>query len=250
MESILGAAQSPGYRERMRKGYGQFCPVSKAAEVLAERWMPLVVRELLYGSSRWADFRRGIPLISPAVLSQRLRELEDAGVVERREDRYLLTQAGRELAPVIEQLGIWGKRWTQHQIDSRDADPLFLMWAAHRHLGFASLPARATLCFEFQRVPPARRRFWLVVQDGAADVCLKDPGGEVDVTVDADARALASVYLGLVEPSEALRSGGIRLEGKSALVRSFPSWCPRSRFAKVPRPRSRKSRNPRVRISY
>lgn len=219
----------------MRRGYGQFCPVSKAAEVLAERWMPLVVRELLYGSRRWADFRRGIPLISPAVLSQRLRELEDAGVLVRRGDQYRPTAAGEELRPVIEQLGVWGKRWTQRQIDRRDADPLFLMWAAHRHLGFGALPSRAALLFEFPRMPPARRRFWLLIRDGSAEVCLKDPGCDVDVTVEAEVRSLASIYLGHLDTGAALRSGEIRLEGKRELVRSFPRWCPRSKFAGVKR---------------
>src|SRR6266850_5197928 len=131
-----------------KKGYGQFCPVSMAAELLAERWMPVVVRELLAGSHRFSDLRRGIPLISPATLSQRLRELVDAGILDRARAEggsgrveYALTEAGEELRPIIRSFGVWGERWARHEIRREDVDPRLLIWAMHRHLHLKELPA-------------------------------------------------------------------------------------------------------------
>jgi DNA-binding HxlR family transcriptional regulator len=220
----------------MRTKYGQFCPVAKASEVLAERWMPLVVRELLLGTSRWADFRRGIPLISPAVLSRRLSELEHAGIVERRGKEWSMTAAGKELRPIIEQLGIWGQRWTRHEIERTEADPYLFMWFAHSHLDLKVLPKSATLLFRFPNERPSKRRYWLLVRRGKVEICLTDPGYDVDLTIESDVRTLASIYLGDLECGTAIRCGTIVLEGKSELIRSFPRWCPRSAFADVERP--------------
>jgi DNA-binding HxlR family transcriptional regulator len=124
----------------MAKGYGQFCPVAKASEIFGERWTPLIMRELLCGSYRFNDLRRGVPLMSPSLLSQRLKTLERAGIVERRPDpenksyEYHLTQAGQELRPVIELLGVWGQRWARKRVEPGDLDPSLLMWDIHRRL--------------------------------------------------------------------------------------------------------------------
>ena len=167
-----------------KKGYGQFCPVAKAAEILAERWMPILVRELLAGSHHFSDLRRGIPLISPATLSQRLRELVDAGVLDRARAEgqsgrveYCLTEAGEELRPIIRSFGVWGERWARREIRREEIDPHLLMWAMHRRLNLKELPAhRVVLQFEFPDVEIRARRFWYVIDQGHVDVCLKNPG--------------------------------------------------------------------------
>ena len=225
-----------------RAGYGQFCPVARTAELLAERWMPVVIRELLAGSCHFADLRRAIPLISPATLSQRLHELLDAGVIERtragaqlQRVEYRLTDAGRELQPIIREFGIWGQRWAQHELRVEDIDPGFFMWAMHRHLD--KLPAnRAVLLFEFPDVEIKLRRFWFIIDHGQVDVCLKNPGYDVDLTLTTSIRTMAMIYLGQVEPDAAVRSGLIALDGSRALARTFPTWCPRSSFAAAARP--------------
>ena len=225
-----------------RAGYGQFCPVARTAELLAERWMPVVIRELLAGSCHFADLRRAIPLISPATLSQRLHELLDAGVIERtragaqlQRVEYRLTDAGRELQPIIREFGIWGQRWAQHELRVEDIDPGFFMWAMHRHLE-KLLADRAVLLFEFPDVEIKLRRFWFIIDHGQVDVCLKNPGYEVDLTLVTSIRTMAMIYLGQVEPDAAVRSGLIALDGSRALARTFPTWCPRSSFAAAARP--------------
>jgi DNA-binding HxlR family transcriptional regulator len=222
-----------------KTGYGQFCPVAKAAELLAERWMPLVIRELLAGSRHFADLRRGIPLISPATLSKRLQELVDAGVLERtcapgslRRLEYHLTEAGEELRPVIGAFGVWGQRWAQHEIRPQEINPEVLAWVMHRRLDLKVFPApRAVVLFEFPDVEIKARRFWFVIGGGQVDVCLKNPGHDVDLTLVGSIRALVMIYLGQIEPDAAVRSGAIALDGSRALTRSFAAWCPRSAFA-------------------
>jgi DNA-binding HxlR family transcriptional regulator len=227
-----------GYIPGMTAQYRQFCPVAKAAELLAERWMPVVVRELLYGSRRWSDFQHGIPTISPGVLQQRLNELVEAGIAVRRGTRYAPTDAGEELRPIIEAMGHWGQRWAQRAVDESDADPRLLVWAAHRYIRHEALPPRTTIAIDFPREPPSRRRFWLLVRDGTVEVCTTHPGVPIDVTIIADAREFARLYLGHVDSAAAVASGGIVLEGDPRLVRSFRHWYPLSGFATTkPSPR-------------
>jgi DNA-binding HxlR family transcriptional regulator len=217
--------------------------VAKAAEILAERWTPLVLRELLAGSQHFSELQRGIPLISPTMLSKRLSELADAGVIERRPGRggrgadavsYRLTEAGRELAPVIDQLGLWGQRWALQKIRREDLDPASLVWAMHRRLDAKAMgPARVVIAFDLLDAPASRRHWWLVASGGQVDICLKHPGHPVDVTVAARMHALASVWMGHEAPQVAVRSGAIQLAGRPDLVRGFPRWCPRSRLAHI-----------------
>ena len=220
-----------------RKAYGQFCPVAKASELLAERWMPLVLRELLAGSRHYGELRRGIPLISPAMLSARLRELVDAGAVERLPSgrgrwEYCLTEAGEELRPVIEAFGVWGQRWAQRELKSEQLDPELLVWVVRRRLDPKELGvSRAVLEFEFPEVPLKHRRFWFLVEPDEVDLCLHHPGRAIDLSLSTSVRTLTQVFLGQIAPEAAVRSGAIVLEGARALVRSFPRWCPRSHFA-------------------
>jgi len=225
----------------MSKSYGQFCPVAQAAEILAERWTPLVVRELLAGSRRFNDIHRGVPLMSPSLLSRRLRTLEDAGLVRRcagddGASEYQLTQAGRELGPLIEGLGKWGKRWVGREARSHELDPGLLMWDMHRRLQLERLPERRTVVhFELTDVPSKRRYYWLVIEGGGVDVCLKDPGFTVDLYVAGDLRTLTVVWTGDVSLNQAVRRGAVRLSGPQRLVRQFKSALMLSAFANIQR---------------
>src|SRR5689334_5210392 len=164
--------------------YGQFCPVAKAMEVLDERWTLLIVRELLLGSTRFNELRRGVPKMSPALLSKRLRALERAGVIERTEGKgYALTESGLELRPIVDALGAWGVRWIP-QIGQADLDPHLLMWDVRRTVPVENWPrARTTLAFAFSDVAPKDRYWWLVVNGDEVDSCDADPGYDVAVTV-------------------------------------------------------------------
>lgn len=222
------------------RGYGQFCPVAKAAEIVAERWTPLLLRELLCGSSRFTDLKRGLPLISSSLLSQRLRSLEAAGIVERHKSgtgngtEYRLTDAGRELRPVVETLGHWGQRWVAYELKREDLDPSLLMWDMHRRIDLDAFPVtRANIHFELAGARQGMRRWWLLIDRNArdVDVCLKDPGFDIDMTVEATLGDMAEVWLGYTPVRQALRSGLVKLEGRRSLVQSFPRWIGRSVFA-------------------
>lgn len=228
------------------KGYGQYCPIAKATEVLGERWTPLVLRELLCGSRRFNDLRRGLPLMSPSLLSQRLKTLEHAGVIERQTDErgqasaYRLTAAGEELWPLIERLGVWGQRWVRSQLDTEpNLDAGLLMWDIRRGVDATRLPAERTVIqFDFTDVKPPKRRWWLMGSHGEVELCLRDPGFEVDVFVTSDLGTLTAVWIGDLSIDEALRSGRIELIGERTLCRDFRSWFALSPFAAVERPAS------------
>lgn len=228
------------------KGYGQFCPVAKAAEIFAERWTPLVLRELVSGSRRFSDLHHGVPLMSRTLLAQRLRQLTDAGIVESsakasgRGREYHLTPAGEEFRPLIEALGEWGQRWARSKISAHDLDPGLLMWDIRRRVNIERLPShRVVVFFEFRGVPrPSRtvRRYWLILERPDVDLCLKEPGYDVDLAVDADVAALTKVWMGDVRLGDAMRAGLVRLDGSLALRRAFPGWLALSGFAGVKRP--------------
>jgi len=232
------------------KGYGQFCPIAMASEIFAERWTPLILRELLFGSSRFAEIRRGVPLISSAMLSQRLRTLEDAGLVKSRPlgrgrgREYLPTEAARELRGVLDGLGTWGQRWAKAQFDLQNLDVGFLLWNMRRRVDVARLPAhRVVVRFDFRNLPArcaALRSCWLILDRRGSEVCLKNPMFDVDLTVATDAATMARVWMGATTFAAALRSGGLRIEGPRHFTRSFPSWFLLSAFA--PHARSRRLR--------
>lgn len=221
------------------EGYGQFCPVSKAAEIVCQRWTPLILRELLVGSTRFNEIRRGVPTCSPALLSKRLKELEGAKVVERDASggsvTYRLTEAGQELFPVILGLGEWGQRWARTDYRPNDLDPGLLLWDVRRSLAPGGLGDRAvTIQFTFPSLRPARRFYWLVVDQRDVDLCLVDPGRSVDVTVEADLRALTEVWMGDARFTEAVADGRITLRGSTSLTRRIPAWFGQNpRFAGI-----------------
>ena len=208
--------------------YGQFCPVAETAELVCERWMPLVLRELMLGSTRFTELQRGVPLISPALLSKRLRQLTAAGVVtahgEGRHRTYEMTPAGWELYPVIEAMGVWGQRWARSDYGPDELDPSLLMWDMRRMLRAAGLAERRVVIeFWIRNAPPRKTTYWLVVED-AVDLCLVDPGRDVDLRVNADLRALTEIWMGDRTMAQAAEAGLIELLGPQPLVDRFPGW--------------------------
>jgi len=229
----------------MKTRFGQFCPVAVACEVFAERWTPMVLRELFSGSQHFNEIHRGVPLMSRALLARRLRELEDAGVIEKtpiagkRGYAYKLTPSGREFQPVLEALGHWGQRWTVRvQRDNLDAG--FLMWNVRRRIARDRLPDRRTVaCFRFTGIPQGNRGprvFWLVLERSGVELCIEDPGFETDLEIEANLAALAGVWLGDLSFDDALRTKGVRLFGPRRLTVAFPQWLMLSHYAHVPRP--------------
>jgi len=227
----------------MGSSYHQFCPVAKAMELLDERWTMLIVRELVTGSQHFNDLRRGVPRMSPTLLSKRLHQLVRAGIVDRQADnnqvRYVLTEAGQELRPVVEALGAWGVRW-MGELGDEDLDPKLLLWDMHRNINHDAVPAGLTVIqFTFPDVPAKTRNWWLVITSGQADVCDADPGYSVAVTVTGSLRRMTQVWRGDLSWPDALRSGAIQAHGPQTLRRDLPRWFTLSVFAAVPRPAQR-----------
>jgi DNA-binding HxlR family transcriptional regulator len=218
----------------MRKGYGQFCPVAKAAEVIGDRWNPLVLRELLSGSRYFNDISRGVPLMSRALLTQRLKELENAGVMVSHEKttgqgyEYVLTPAGEALRPVIDAMAAWAHQWGGRHIAPEDLDDALLMWATKHHIHLEIDPSqKIVLQFNFRGLTKGRktqRSYWVVMEAGEVDMCLKDPGFAVDVFISADLSAFTHVWMGYAPLDLALKQGKIALEGDRDLVRQVHGW--------------------------
>jgi DNA-binding HxlR family transcriptional regulator len=224
-------------------GYGQFCPVAQALEVIGERWTLLVVRELLCGSTRFNELTRGVPLMSRSMLAQRLRSLEDAGVLERRAREggqghsYHLTQAGEELRVIVEGCGNWGQRWARRKLSTEHLDAGLLMWDIRRSLNVEALPDETLLVeFQLKGAGQGQRRYWLHIEPEEIDLCLTHPGFEVDLVVRAKLRELTEVWLGDRTLASCLRDGSIELDGPVRLRRAFPTWLMLSGFATVERP--------------
>jgi DNA-binding HxlR family transcriptional regulator len=223
----------------MQQGFGQFCPVALASEVLTQRWSLLILRELLAGSSRFTDIRRGVPRISASLLKTRLEALEQADIIERRRargrdvDEYFLTPAGIELKPVLKQIGEWGQRWAR-DIRLQDLDPGWLVWNIHRRLDTSEMPTgRTVIQIEFTDAPRNHRYFWLVHEAGDVEVCLKSPGFPVDLVVRTTVRVMAEVWRGIRNARAEIRNGRVELEGTAALRRAFPKWLLLSIYASV-----------------
>jgi DNA-binding HxlR family transcriptional regulator len=220
------------------KGYGQFCPVAKGAEIFAERWTPLILRELLLGSSRFGDLHRGVPLMSRSLLSLRLKQLEEIGVVERRQGRagseYYLTQAGREFGPMIRALGEWGQRWYHPKFDASEFDVGLLMWDMRRCVNFNAFPSRRiSVQFDFTGVPACKRTWWLVTDETGVDLCPTNPGFEVGLYVATDLRTMTRVFMGNLCLKAAISAGQIELDGPRDLRRCFERWLGLSGFAGI-----------------
>jgi DNA-binding HxlR family transcriptional regulator len=215
--------------------YGQFCPVAKAMEVLDERWTLLVIRELLLGSRHFNELRRGVPKMSPALLSKRLRSLERAGVVGRSDvggrTLYTLTERGRELEPIVNALGLWGLRWIG-DLGEEDLDPHLLMWDIRRTIPVEAWPrARTVVAFSFDDVPRKDAAWWVVVAGGEVDICDYDPGYDVAVEVRCSLEALTRIWRGELSWPGAVKAGRVELDGPAEARRAVPTWLGRSTLA-------------------
>lgn len=219
------------------KSYGQFCSIAKALEVMGERWTPLILRELICGSSRYNEIHRGIPRISPTLLSKRLNDLERKGVIERdlTTGSYALTKAGWELKPVIEQLGVWGQRWARGQLTKDDFDPDPIMWDMRRRIDLEIFPETKTcLKFEFIGEPDGKRHYWIVGDRKGLELCITDPGHPIDLYITTDARTMTLVWNGDLPLQKMITEKRIELHGRSDLCRAFPKWLQLNIFAGVP----------------
>ncbi len=220
----------------MENSHGQFCTVARSAEILCERWTPLVLRELLCGSRRFNDLHRGVPRISSSLLAQRLRRLEEFGVVQRVASgkvwEYSLTTAGEDLRPIVMALGHWGARWIGSRLRKDELDAGLLMWDVRRFVRVDEFPAEPVIVeFRFRDARAGERRWWLVVEEGAADLCRDDPGRDVTVVVDATVRALTEVWTGDRTAEQAMRAREIRLEGTRRDKGRLWCWLGSSAFA-------------------
>ena len=221
--------------------YGQFCPVSMAAEILCSRWTVVLLREMLCGSTRFNDLRRGLPRMSPTLLSKRLKELELAGVIRTvpnaaGNSEYHLTEAGEELRPIVMAVGSWGQRWVESRLSLRNLDPTLLMWDMRRNLSPDPLPPRrCTIQFLYPELAAAQRNYWLVVEQGNVDLCNFDPGFEVDLLVTSSLKTMTAIWMGLTRLGAEVEAGRVRLDGDPAVSRSMQQWLKLSPFAPIAR---------------
>src|SRR5215210_3032245 len=222
--------------------YKQFCPVAMAAEILCTRWTVVLLRELVAGSTRFNELRRGVPRMSPALLSKRLKELEAAGIVSRSRVpgdsdvlEYRLTAAGRDLQPVIDAVGVWGHKWIETEASLKKLDPNLLMWDMRRNLDPAPMPPRRTIVqVIFTDLPAMRRNWWLIVQhDKEVDLCSVDPGFDVDLYVSTDLRTMTAVWMGYTRIAEAKDEGRLIFTGDRQLEADLIAAWALSPFAKV-----------------
>ncbi|MEQ9812152.1 MAG: helix-turn-helix domain-containing protein [Azospirillaceae bacterium] len=224
--------------------YRQFCPVAMAAEILCNRWTMVLIRELLAGSTRFNALRRGVPRMSPALLSQRLKELEAVGIVERRPApgepdvlEYALTAAGRDLMPVVESLGCWGHRWVESRLSLEHLDAGLLMWDMRRNLDPTPMPLRRNVIqFSYPELTPDQRQWWLIVEpDSDVDLCSLDPGFDVDLYVSTDLRTMTRIWMGMTTVQTERGADRLHLVGRRDLEQAMQSWLGLSPFAGVER---------------
>jgi len=226
------------------KSYRQFCPVAMASEILGTRWTPILLRELLAGSTRFNELRRGVPRMSPALLSRRLRELEAAGIIERRAKagepdifEYRLTASGRDLRPVIEALGVWGQRWVESAPSLENLDVDLLMWDMRRSLNPDPLPPRRVVIqFRYPELARSKQRWWLILEPGEpVDLCQVEPGFDVSLYVTVDLHTMTRIWLGLTSVEQAREQGHLKTVGDRAVERAMQAWLGLSPFAKAPK---------------
>lgn len=220
--------------------YHQFCPVAMAAEVLCTRWTMLLIRELVAGSNRFNDLRRGVPRMSPTLLSKRLVELEKAGILRRVPIEgepahlgYELTPAGRDLAPVVESVGMWGQKWVEAEPSLENVDPGLLMWDMRRNLDPTPMPgARTVIAFSYTDQPDGRQHWWLIVEPcSEVDLCSIDPGFNVDLHVETDLECMTAIWMGLTTVSKEASRDRLILIGDEGLAGAMQEWLGLSPFA-------------------
>ncbi|MCT8971297.1 winged helix-turn-helix transcriptional regulator [Microbaculum marinisediminis] len=213
------------------KTYGQFCPVAKASEVFCERWTALILRELATGATRFAQVQRGVPLASPTILSRRLKALEAEGIVERRRSKtgrswtYHLTPAGQDFAPIVEALGIWGQKWSRRTLQEHEIDLGLLLWALEKDVRPQAFGrGRAVVHFDFHDRPLRQRHWWFVNENGACEMCVDDPGHEVDLHLTVSLPDMIYIWRGDLSLSHALESGRLEADGSTPMRRHLRDW--------------------------
>lgn len=240
-------------RMKDSKSYGQFCPVARAAEIVGARWTLVLLRELLAGSIKFNHLRNGLPRMSPSLLSKRLIELEDVGIVRKQKSTtgkghdYVITGLGKELAPVVMMLGTWGQKYIIKELAKHELDPGLLMWDIRRRIDASRFPETSRFVTEFHLsdAPSTRRTWWVVFEGGEVDLCVQSPGRRVDLCVEAEVKVLTKVWMGTLSIDEAKRKKLLVLKGSDKYIRSFDKWFSLSVFAKVAQvlPRSRNERS-------
>jgi DNA-binding HxlR family transcriptional regulator len=241
-----------GIEAEMDASYGQFCTVARGAEVLCERWTPLVVRELMCGSRRFNDLHRGVPRMSTSLLAQRLRQLEAFGVVRREAVgkvwEYSLTEAGEELRPIVMALGHWGARWIGTRLREDQLDAGLLMWDIRRSVQLHAFPDRPVVVhFMFTDARTGEKAWWLVVEDGEADLCRDDPGRDLTLVVEATVRGLTDIWSGERSAREVQGARELRVQGAREDAARLWDWLGSSAFA--PTRWARREQHPAVAVS-
>lgn len=218
--------------------YGQFCPIAMASEIVCSRWTPLILREFFAGSTRFNELRRGVPSMSPALLSKRLKQLEAAGLIRRDSPGdasthvYRLTEAGESLRPLIMELGFWGQRWIDSNISLKNLDPSLLMWDMRRNLNVSPIPAdRRVIQFLYPEISSAKQKWWLVVDNGEVDLCQIDPRFPVDLYVETSLRTMTAIWMGVTTVETEQNAGRLHLDGDRGLAKSMQRWLGLSPFA-------------------
>ena len=220
------------------KGYGQFCPVAMTSQILTARWTPLILRELLCGSTRFSDLRKGLPRLSQSLLTRRLDELSDSNIITKKPIssggyEYQLTKAGEKLRPIIEMMGIWGAENLMHNLTKNERDPDLLFWDIRRTVDTSKINTnkRFVAQFDVSGLTRSKRYRWLVSNNGETDLCYRDPGYEVNLMVYASLKTLVDVWIGEQTLNRAISNNEISLEGSSANKTLFKKWFILSPFA-------------------
>ncbi len=220
------------------KAYGQFCPLAQATQLLCERWTLLIVREFIAGSTRYSELQKGVPLMSPTLLSTRLKQLIDAGVIKVSKDKgksqYELTEAGLELRPVVELLGAWGHRWAQTKLNKEDLDAGLLMWDMRRSVDPAVFPEkRIVVQFEYPDAPKGARDWWLISEKCVIDLCLSDPGYEVNIIIKSSLADMTAVWTCQRKFQDAVNQGDIEVMGDRKLALNLQNWLQSSLLSRL-----------------
>ncbi len=220
------------------KTYGQFCPLAQASQLLCERWTLIVIREFMAGSNRFSDLQKGVPLMSPSLLSSRLKLLVKSGIIEhlatQGKHSYQLTEAGKELRPLIELMGAWGHRWAQSDLNTGDLDAGLLMWDMRRSVDPSQFPKRRIVVqFEYPDADAGHRDWWLVSEQGELDLCLKDPGFEIDLLIKCALKTMTEIWICKKTFKDAVKHGEVAVLGDPKLSAKLQDWLSASTLSKL-----------------
>lgn len=217
--------------------YKQFCPIAKASELLGDKWTFLIVRELISGGHRFNELQRGLGSMSPSLLSSRLRQLEEEGIIERKKIKgqkgheYYLTQSGKEALPIINELGKWGMKWARNQINDEELDIELLMLYLTRSINPDKLTGYESIIhFKFDDLIKLQD-WWVIVKGQEVDVCLEDPGKEVDIWFTTDVRTMMEVWMGDRSYQSAIKQGKLKVAGPTSMTKNITQWMSNSVFA-------------------